>query len=72
MARKDKLRCSVCYKKDYMDYELSRIDHITWQNIKLIEIKGESFLCKCGKCGHEYFSSSSAAHRLFRVMGNCL
>ena len=66
MARKDKLRCSKCYKKDWMDYELGRIEGITWRNINIIKQLKNSFLCKCGNCGHEYKTNSSAAFRAFR------
>ena len=68
MSRHDKLRCSKCYKKDWLDYELGRIEGITWQNIKIVKQTGQSFLCQCGNCGHTYRSNSSAAHRLFRAM----
>lgn len=68
MSRKDKLRCSKCYKKDWAAYEvLKTLNHITWRNIEVFNHTVNSVKCVCGTCGHSYISRSAAAFRRLRT-----
>jgi len=66
---KRSMHCSICYKKDWIKYELGYAN-LTWKNVVAIKAIGESVLCRCLNCGHEYKSKSISANRSLRNVNN--
>lgn len=64
-----KLRCSKCYEKWWEETkwdvpDMGRVTLRYYNNIEILEMKGEGVNCKCKKCGHTYVSYSEAVYRL--------
>lgn len=72
-ARKGKLRCSKCEKRDGLDHNVARMrgecPPITWRNVEVYgkTRSGDHVKIRCRTCGHHYSSDSSAAFRALHL-----
>ena len=69
MTRRMKLRCSQCLDEHQFDYEstLKPLNYRKWENVEVVEPRGDGYLCRCRNCGHEYLSYSKAAWRKWKA-----
>lgn len=66
--RHDHPRCSKCYEKHWLAYRRGEIYYRPWvTNIEWVRCTGSGHVLRCLRCGHEWYSQSQAAWRLYRL-----